>query len=297
MFNNKKTLFSAILIITILSISMTNVLGANDNTVYVSTTGNDANTGTSDSPFKTLHKAAEAIPDGGTILIKAGTYKDESDNRIVFYNSNNYVIKGDDPNTTILIGKTIQVGGHTSTELTHPTVTVQGLTFTGTAASSTGAGTSPLLSRGLATHINVNNCIFVDNNDTAIGGSSSYVTVVNSSFINNHGNFASFVGAIYVDCKSDISNCNFVNNTGKHAGAIYSHTGVGLVINDSSFSGNVATNHIYHDEGNDIYTVYTTWLNNCVFAPVPVGSPQSGTPSLGKADHYVAVYVINGVSV
>ena len=45
------------------------------NSVFVSTTGNDNNSGTAVSPYKTLDKAVAAIGRGGTVLVEDGTYE------------------------------------------------------------------------------------------------------------------------------------------------------------------------------------------------------------------------------
>lgn len=41
---------------------------------YVSPSGNDANTGTADRPFLTIHKAAQVAVRGNTVTVRAGTY-------------------------------------------------------------------------------------------------------------------------------------------------------------------------------------------------------------------------------
>lgn len=51
-----------------------NVNGA---TYYVSTTGNDANPGTVNQPWKTIQKAANTVVDGDTVIINAGTYNEQ----------------------------------------------------------------------------------------------------------------------------------------------------------------------------------------------------------------------------
>ena len=43
-------------------------------TYYVSTSGNDANNGSSTAPWRTLQKAANTAPVGSTVLVRAGTY-------------------------------------------------------------------------------------------------------------------------------------------------------------------------------------------------------------------------------
>ena len=47
---------------------------AGNTTYYVSTTGNDNNAGTFDSPWKTIQKACNSVAAGDTVCIKAGTY-------------------------------------------------------------------------------------------------------------------------------------------------------------------------------------------------------------------------------
>ena len=60
---------------------------------YVAENGNDSNTGSESSPFKTIKKAAEMVKAGDTVLVKPGTYMEHSiipyssgaeDNMIVF---------------------------------------------------------------------------------------------------------------------------------------------------------------------------------------------------------------------
>ncbi|MEO6576700.1 MAG: DUF1565 domain-containing protein, partial [Polyangiaceae bacterium] len=43
-------------------------------TYYVSTSGNDANPGTSTQPWRTLQKAVDTIAPGDVALVRAGTY-------------------------------------------------------------------------------------------------------------------------------------------------------------------------------------------------------------------------------
>jgi parallel beta-helix repeat protein len=45
-------------------------------TLYVSTTGNDNNAGTSSSPWRTIQKAANTLTAGQTVLVQAGTYSE-----------------------------------------------------------------------------------------------------------------------------------------------------------------------------------------------------------------------------
>ena len=71
-------------------------------TYYVSTTGNDSNTGTEAAPWKTIAKAATAAAAGDTVIINSGTYDETvtfsksgaAGNPITFIGSGSPVIRG-----------------------------------------------------------------------------------------------------------------------------------------------------------------------------------------------------------
>ncbi len=44
--------------------------------IFMATNGNDANAGTQAAPLKTITKAIAKVPNGGTIVVRAGTYRD-----------------------------------------------------------------------------------------------------------------------------------------------------------------------------------------------------------------------------
>ena len=46
------------------------------NTYYVSTTGDDSNSGTIYSPFKTIQKASSVLTAGDTVYLRGGTYNE-----------------------------------------------------------------------------------------------------------------------------------------------------------------------------------------------------------------------------
>jgi len=52
------------------------------NTFYVSTTGNDTNNGSKDSPFKTIQKAIDVVKSGELIYLRGGTYYPQKTLRI-----------------------------------------------------------------------------------------------------------------------------------------------------------------------------------------------------------------------
>jgi hypothetical protein len=54
-------------------------------TYYVATSGNDANPGSSASPFRTIQKAADIVNPGDTVIVDDGVYSDNDGNDIVAY--------------------------------------------------------------------------------------------------------------------------------------------------------------------------------------------------------------------
>ncbi len=65
-----------ILITLIISIFVLSTCGADEN-YYVSIYGNDNNSGTENSPWKTIQKAADTISAGDTVYVKNGTYNEQ----------------------------------------------------------------------------------------------------------------------------------------------------------------------------------------------------------------------------
>src|ERR1035437_6874857 len=66
----------ALLMSSLVIISMFSAAAAAGNTYYVSTSGNDANLGSLDQPFKTINHAAQIAQAGDTVFIRAGTYRE-----------------------------------------------------------------------------------------------------------------------------------------------------------------------------------------------------------------------------
>lgn len=76
-------------------------------TIYVSTTGNDANNGfTPDTSKKSIKKAVKSAPDGATVFVAPGTYKESS----ILIDKYNLKLIGSGQDNTIIIsdGKTIK---------------------------------------------------------------------------------------------------------------------------------------------------------------------------------------------
>jgi predicted outer membrane repeat protein len=287
---NKKSLFSAIMIIAIL-LSVSTVIAANDNdTVYVSTTGNDANLGTSDSPFKTIAKAVEVAPNGGTVFIKAGTYLGGEGNRDITINKN-LTIKGEDKATTIIDGSTgvgKQIFDIALSDYPIAKVTIQGLTFKNFANGPRTIRVAAGVYNSVENDGKLNNLIniiiedsdFINNSGISLDLSSYHVLPIvrNCNFINNYGPCSG--AAINVDGDFFVSNSTFINNTASsNGGAIKGTVTSGInaaKIIDSKFSGNKSPifNDIYMGMG--MLSIYNT-----IFDPVTVDSQGNSKPSVG----------------
>jgi hypothetical protein len=265
---NKKSLFPAIMIIAIL-LSVSTVIAANDNdTVYVSTTGNDANLGTSDSPLKTITKAVEVAPVNGLVFVKSGTYRGEGD--IVI--DKNLSVIGENQATTIIDGSAyLRVS-----PAPYDTITVKGLTFQNMPYSSIiGISVPWVLGEDIYHHVEISSnatiedCTFI--NSCKALTLYYYANVRNCSFINNSGFFAGAIESTGYG-RNTILDCNFVNNTGDRTGAIRLR---GDTVNNSYFSGNTGGT-----QANDVYSWgWDTRINNCVFDP-----SSNGKPSIGYGD-------------
>lgn len=69
----------------------------NAQTFHVATNGNDNNPGTTAQPFKTIQKAASVAPSGGTVIIKAGTYRETiipTNNQVTFTADGAVIVSG-----------------------------------------------------------------------------------------------------------------------------------------------------------------------------------------------------------
>ncbi|MDR3222759.1 MAG: DUF1565 domain-containing protein [Methanobrevibacter sp.] len=272
MFNNKKTLFSAIMIIAIL-LSVSTVIAANDNdTVYVSPTGNDANTGTIDSPLNSIAKAVEIAPNGGTVFIKAGTYLGSEGNRGIRIDKN-ITIKGEDKATTIIDGSTGVSEQIFDISLWHDhitKVTIQGLTFKNFANGYQ----TVRVNDG---DVTIEDSDFINNYGVALFTFSENTTIRNCNFIGNNNSF--FGAAINGAGGFTILNSTFINNTAsQRSAAIDLAAGSpNRIVRDCTFSGNEAPTY------NDIFVgVGILHIYNSIFDPVTIDSNGNSKPSIGK---------------
>ncbi|MDR1818638.1 MAG: DUF1565 domain-containing protein [Methanobrevibacter sp.] len=282
---NKKILF-AVLIVAILSATVGSVVGGQDApTVYVSPSGNDGNTGTSDAPFKTIKKAVEAAPNGGTVFIKAGLYYAKDGNGNIKTDKDLNIV-GEDKETTIIDGSDFKNTLNERGELvrsiifesdnirgSNQTLKIKNLTF------QNQVGYSAIVSYSESTESTVENCNFIKNQGVGLihafnndVGSKSEFKVLNCSFTNN----SMQADVVETRCSySIVAGCSFVDNRVECGAAL--NLGLDALVSDSYFSGNI---HVERDGhyADDIYhcTVYgTIKLHNNVFIQARSGSTRS----------------------
>lgn len=235
----------------------------NTNVIYVSTDGNNSNTGlTPNTALKTIQNGINTVTEGGKVDVMPGTYYENLNiNR-------NITLSGSNPETTIIDGQqtatviNIKAGN---------SVTISGLTIE-KGQATIGAGIN---NQG---NLTLENCILSDNiaqpppfhnyylSDQAKGGgiynNGGVLTVTNCTFNHNQANsarkdyngldkmtfyYSGDGGAIYNNCGTlTISNSSFINNTaGYDAGGIYNSNG-NLTIANTNFTGNKITSYLLY---------------------------------------------------
>ena len=279
-------------------------------TVYVNATGgNDANTGTSDSPYQTIAQGISGVDENGTVYIANGVYNGTGNTNITI--SHNMSIIGQSQTGTIingtgtnwifkiLSGVTVNINNLTFTNATTTgngaaihnsgTLAVGDCTFTGNIAT----GSYPYDFGGAlyndGTITNVIGCTFTNNTASSLGGAFlNYMGTINNitgcTFTNNTatgaaGAIASYNGGI----TSNVINCTFINNAVKDidgcGGAIALWNTGTLNVHYSSFVNNTAPqgNAIYNFDGS--VNAKDNWWgsNNPVWAILISGSVDHST--------------------
>ncbi|WP_048812337.1 right-handed parallel beta-helix repeat-containing protein [Methanobrevibacter ruminantium] len=210
--------------------------------------GNATGPGDSEHPYKTIAQAINVAADGKIIVIKSGTY---TENSLII--ANNITLKAD-KNAEVIIDANNE--GRIFT--VQKDAIIRDLTLIN--GKSTGNGGAISLDSGLLTLNNVK----IYNSTAQSGGaivslSGSQLSVSNSEFIDNN---ASNGGAIYVAGVADITNNKFISNDPEDGGAIYV-AGV-ADIESNEFTSNHATNGgaIYIDSENNQTIKDNTFTSN-----------------------------------
>lgn len=189
------------------------------NDVYLSSAGNDANTGTEAAPVKTLAKAFELVEDWGTIHVSGMIAVDQM------------LDDGDEGGKHItLIGTSPETDGFDGQHTTgiarfwNKTTKIYNLAF----VNANKEGNGGAIEVGGGAEITIDNCVFTGNEASEDGGALRFVdvanvTVKNTKIYNNRGHrgggFQIFGGGIE---NVQILSCAIVNNEGvQHAGGVH----------------------------------------------------------------------------
>lgn len=149
-------------ILSLLMLCISGVFAAQD--IYISTTGDDSNSGTQESPYASLAKATSMVSeDGAVIHVASGTYVFSSTAVIKPYNQ---TITGDDAANTIFDGNnTVSlIDGITEMQTSGKKLELQKIKFQN---GYLGAGSilgGAAIRMGTQTDLDVSDCYFVNNN-------------------------------------------------------------------------------------------------------------------------------------
>ena len=251
---------------------------------YVSTTGDDTNSGLSqDDAFKTLLAAYSAAQDGDTIRILAGSYTDltvtanPSDANVDYLAvvTKAVQILGDDPDTTILHcvnadGSTRRRGG---VWLANANALLAGVTIRDSNNKySTGDG---LWTIGAALHIVsgvASNCVIRDNVGEGNNGRQPpvYLNGVNSLLTdsvvrdNIQGPWGKGAGGVYITGGAKMTRCRIIRNFG---GDVTRGNGIYIVhgyVRDCVIAGNSGLNTLNSSDQNAGVVMSEGLLERCV---------------------------------
>lgn len=280
MFLNKSELksgksFKKIIIFSFIFISLaiifSNSVGhvsAASNTIYVSSSGSDSNSGQSWSTAKkTIKSATNTVSSGGTIYIAAGTYSGTGNTGLTITKS--ISIKGASQSNTIIDAKNLK---NIFTISSGKVVTLKNMKLINGKSYNGGA----IYNQGKLT---IYSCTFSKNTATSsdYGGGAimnhGTLTVTGGTFT---GNTAKFGGAININVASGVTtviNCKFTSNTATgrtfiYNGIKYNLSSAGAIWNCGtlSVSGSTFTSNTATAFGGAIYTIeHTTTITKSNF--------------------------------
>jgi len=268
----KMVLISIILLLSFLFVGVASAAPVQD--VYVAVNGSDSNSGDLSSPYATIGKAINVSDENNSVIIHLsdGTFSGVGNVNSTI--SKNHTSGGSLTFIGAGINKTFIDGGNTSWLINiGSTSTVNLINITFINGKITGSG-GAIASNG---ELSVYNCSFENNNATSSGGviytgsGSGSLTVSNSFFINNYATRDG--GAIYSYSICNISNSEFVNNSGRSGGSVYISGGADRYssVTNSTFLNSVATQN-----GGSLYASYTSVVDNYF-----ENSQSTGTGSYG----------------
>ncbi len=148
-------------ILSLLMLCISGVFAAQD--IYISTTGDDSNSGTQESPYASLAKATSMVSeDGAVIHVASGTYVFSSTAVIKPYSQ---TIVGEDAANTIFDGNaSVQlIDGFTEMQLSEKTLTISKVAFKNGKINVTAETGGAAIKMGMKTNLTVEECYFYNN--------------------------------------------------------------------------------------------------------------------------------------
>jgi len=270
----RKIVLLSILVLCFLFVGAVNAADPGSQDVYVSVSGNDANSGTGvDSPYSTISKAVNVSDETKNVKIHLGEGNFTGSGNVNLTINKNHKSSG---GSMTLIGaginKTFIDGGKINQLLNigiNSTVSLINITFVNGNGSTGGA----IYNNGI---LNVENCSFENNNATSSGGAvySGYGSVLNVSdsyFNNNYAKYSG--GAIYSYSACNVTNSVFNNSSsGSSGGAVYIS---GSSSNYSSVRNSTFTNSAAVQNGGSLYVTYASVINNAFENSETTGTSSS----------------------
>ena len=267
-FNYRKYLTSLIFLTITFLIILCSLQGIFAAEIFVSTTGNDSNSGaTQTTAMQTISSGINAAGNGGTVYIMGGTYSGAGNVNLTI--SNNLTMIGDNTSQVTIDGTN---SNQIITINNSVILSIFNINFVNGVTSVSGGAitaTAPSLTT-YNINLTITNCSFENNNASTEGGAiflnsegsfasagNTNLTIINCTFTNNTaGGYGGSISVYYGDTVN-IINSSFNNCSSGGSGAVQANY-VNLTFNSSNFTGNSATSSY----GGVSYYVYG---GNCVF--------------------------------
>ena len=221
------------------------VLSDASDAIYVSTEGNDKNSGNESAPFATIYRAVNVALDSGItdIYVLEGTYKENSipiETSVNIRGIGNVIIDAEQTD------RIFKIDGEYEVELSNLTLIngvapTDGVTWDIHETTYYAGGGAISI---ITAYVKMNYMTFIDNFANEFGGAINVEAInceiKNSKFISNYAGV--FGGAIdFEDNNATIENCTFLNNEAGNGGAVGCIASACTIVN-SYFENNTAEN-------------------------------------------------------
>lgn len=235
--------------ISVISVNLDNVLKE----VWVAPNGNDANSGSRSSPYRTIEYAiTKSLESTFTVIVHVarGTYSDDGNIGFAFSGMGNVQIIGEEYSKTVIDAQNRDI----FMNFQWLNVTVKNITFTNgyvrggnllsgvylddcIVCNSTAEylyfGDGSATGAYVLTGVDSNNLIYTNNN-----GEFHVTSSISNGYFANNSN--SNYGFMYIDDGITVENCRFINNTASEGGVFNVRTTFGFTSKNNYFESNRA---------------------------------------------------------